>query len=79
MRQVMGFHLIQKIVNQRTFKEYSMGKKFKFKKQLNKKHLLDIGNEIAANPMSEAELEFYEMLEKRGSKKGPRPMRQEGD
>jgi len=56
-----------------------MGKKFKFKKQLNKKHLLDIGNEIAANPMSEAELEFYEMLDKRGSKRGPRPMRSNTD
>jgi hypothetical protein len=52
-----------------------MGKKFKFKKGLNKKHLLDIGNEINANPMSERELELYEMLEKRGNKRGPKPMR----
>ena len=72
MRKVESFY-------QRITKEYSMGKKFKFKKQLNKKHLLDIGNEIAANPMSEAELEFYEMLDKRGSKRGPRPMRSNTD
>jgi hypothetical protein len=52
-----------------------MGKKFKFKKGLNKKHLLDIGNEIAANPMSDDELEFYEMLDKRANKRGPRPMK----
>jgi len=52
-----------------------MGKKFKFKKQLNKKHLLDIGKEIQSNPMSDEELDFYEMLEKRGQKRGPRPMK----
>jgi hypothetical protein len=56
-----------------------MGKKFKFKKNLTKKHLLDVGDEINSNPMSDRELEFYEMLEKRANKKGPRPLREHRD